>query len=208
VVIEQRIKLQSGGLGYRLPSQSIYFEDSTDSTALTITALPGQPGEPVQYGWNFGGWTQSDNNTVPGSGFWTSATADYWAVTRVVITPMGGELFVKPDDAERGWFSDEFYSVASRQWSHSRIEKVRFTQPWDSVNYLNYFRVYTNNRGDVDGNLTVDLADAILTLKVIGGLNPPAIRTDYTSSGVDVKNDGKIGLSEVIYILQAVAGMR
>jgi hypothetical protein len=35
-----------------------------------------------------------------------------------------------------------------------------------------------------------------------------AIRADYTSSGADVNGDNKIGLAEVIFILQKVAGMR
>jgi len=132
LVMEQRIKLRSGGSNYLLPGQTIYFENSTDVTALTISALPGQ-----SYGWNFGGWTQIGDHMPPNE--------DYWAVTRIVITPTGGKLFVKPDDAARGWFSDTFYHIASKQWSHSRIEKVRFSQPWDSVNYIDYFKVYNKS---------------------------------------------------------------
>ena len=60
----------------------------------------------------------------------------------------------------------------------------------------------------MDGSFTVDLADAILALQALSGVNPIGIRADYTASGVDVNNDGKIGLPEVIYILQKVAGMR
>jgi hypothetical protein len=40
------------------------------------------------------------------------------------------------------------------------------------------------------------------------GLNPPGIRTDYATSGIDVNGDNKIGLPEVIYILQKVTGIR
>jgi len=58
--------------------------------------------------------------------------------------------------------------------------------------------------GDVNGSgSTPDLADAILALRVIAGLNPPNV-----FAGADVNNDNKIGLEEVIYILQKVAGLR
>ncbi|MGD9975257.1 MAG: dockerin type I domain-containing protein [Desulfatirhabdiaceae bacterium] len=46
----------------------------------------------------------------------------------------------------------------------------------------------------------VDLTDAVLALQVINGLQPTGI---YLSA--DVNGDGKIGMAEVIYILQQVA---
>ena len=49
----------------------------------------------------------------------------------------------------------------------------------------------------------VTLADAILALKVLAGIAP------YHSIEItDVNNDDKIGLEEVIYILQKVSGLR
>ena len=63
-------------------------------------------------------------------------------------------------------------------------------------------------KGDVNGDGEVNLADAILALKVITGMNPTSIMTNYPTSGADVSGYGKIGMSEVIYILQTVAGMR
>jgi len=57
--------------------------------------------------------------------------------------------------------------------------------------------------GDIDNKGNVNLADAILALQVVAGLNPPDVNI-----GADVNNDGKIGLEEVIYILQKVAGLR
>lgn len=62
--------------------------------------------------------------------------------------------------------------------------------------------------GDLNYDGTVNLADAILALKVVVGMNPAEIRSDYATSGVDVNGDGRIGLAEVIYILQYVAGLR
>ncbi len=57
--------------------------------------------------------------------------------------------------------------------------------------------------GDVDGNGTVDLVDAILALQAAIGMHPAGI-----DAGADVDGDGKIGLAEVIYIFQVLGGMR
>ena len=58
-------------------------------------------------------------------------------------------------------------------------------------------------RGDVNDDGFVTLADAILALKVVSGLRPAGI---YPVVSID--GDRKIGLAEVIYIIQTVAGMR
>jgi hypothetical protein len=68
-------------------------------------------------------------------------------------------------------------------------------------------------KGDLNDDGVVNLADAILSLKVLARIAPSpgaaaGIRADYSISGVDVNGDNKIGLAEVIYILQKVAGVR
>jgi hypothetical protein len=62
--------------------------------------------------------------------------------------------------------------------------------------------------GDLDGNQEVDLADAILGLQVMSGKKPTGLRADFASSGADVGGDGKIGMEDVIYILQKTSGLR
>jgi hypothetical protein len=59
-------------------------------------------------------------------------------------------------------------------------------------------------QGDIDGDLDVDLADAILALQVMAGNQPSA--TIYLEA--DVNGDNRIGLEEAIYIMQRVAGFR
>ncbi len=49
----------------------------------------------------------------------------------------------------------------------------------------------------------MDLADAILALQVLSGLNPDGIQLNADANG-----NGKIGLEEVIYTLQVVAGLK
>jgi hypothetical protein len=58
--------------------------------------------------------------------------------------------------------------------------------------------------GDVNGDLTVNLADAIIAMQVISNMIPSG--TAYKSA--DVNGDGKIDMAEVIYILQKIAWTR
>jgi hypothetical protein len=58
--------------------------------------------------------------------------------------------------------------------------------------------------GDINYDGSVDLADAILALKIIAGMGPD--QTVYELA--DVNGDGKIGMEEAIYILQKLSGVR
>ena len=62
------------------------------------------------------------------------------------------------------------------------------------------------SRGDLNYSGTVDLADAILALKVLTGVPLPVNVTIHKES--DANGDGKIGIAEVIYIMQKAAGLR
>ncbi|HAO23068.1 MAG TPA: hypothetical protein DCQ37_23015 [Desulfobacteraceae bacterium] len=55
--------------------------------------------------------------------------------------------------------------------------------------------------GDLDNSGTVDLTDAIMSLQILSGINVGSVPIS-----ADVNSDQKIGLPEVIYILQKVAG--
>jgi hypothetical protein len=59
--------------------------------------------------------------------------------------------------------------------------------------------------GDVNNNGVVNLADAILALQVVAGLNPAGV--DSRADLVD-PNGGPIGLEEAIFVLQTVAELR
>ncbi|MDM8540116.1 C13 family peptidase [Desulfococcaceae bacterium HSG9] len=63
------------------------------------------------------------------------------------------------------------------------------------------------------GNLTddsqLDLQDAIVALQVMTGNTASGmLRSDYTTSGVDIDGDGKVGMAEVIYVLEKTAELR
>jgi hypothetical protein len=59
-------------------------------------------------------------------------------------------------------------------------------------------------KGDINGDGSVDVADAILCLKAMSG----KASTDEIYMEADVNGDGKIGLQDVLYILQKAAGLR
>jgi hypothetical protein len=59
-------------------------------------------------------------------------------------------------------------------------------------------------KGDINGDGSVDVADAILALQLMSDRKPSGI----TGIDGDVNGDGKIGMAEVIYILQKAAGLR
>ena len=61
-----------------------------------------------------------------------------------------------------------------------------------------------DSRGDINGDSNVDLADAVLGLKILVGLVP----STTVSMDADVNNDGEIGLEEIMYIIQKIAGKR
>jgi len=59
--------------------------------------------------------------------------------------------------------------------------------------------------GDIDGSGTVDLGDAILGLRILAGID---IGNQILFIDADVNGDSRIGIEEVLYILQKVAGLR
>jgi hypothetical protein len=60
--------------------------------------------------------------------------------------------------------------------------------------------------GDIDGNGTADLADALIALRALAGMDVSSqIRDDYPTAGVDVNGDAVIGIQEAIYTLQRAA---
>ncbi len=66
-----------------------------------------------------------------------------------------------------------------------------------------HFPFQTTLPGDVDANHKVELYDAILALKLLTGINDGGIQIK-----ADVNGDQKIGMEEVIYILQKISGLK
>ncbi|MGD9974223.1 MAG: DUF1566 domain-containing protein [Desulfatirhabdiaceae bacterium] len=66
--------------------------------------------------------------------------------------------------------------------------------------------VENEDKGNINGDLYVDLTDAILCYQILAGLSPELDLEAKTKA--DVNGDGKIGLAESIYILQRIAGIQ
>ena len=58
--------------------------------------------------------------------------------------------------------------------------------------------------GDVDGDFDLDLADAILSLRILAGFE----LSQGLGDGADVNRDGKIGTEEIIWVLQRISVLR
>jgi hypothetical protein len=62
----------------------------------------------------------------------------------------------------------------------------------------------TTIKGDIDGDGIVDLSDALLAFQILVGMTP----SQSVNLSADVNGDGKIGIEELIYILQEVSALR
>ncbi len=51
---------------------------------------------------------------------------------------------------------------------------------------------------------SLDLADGILALQIVAGIDPG----QSINESADVNDDGKIGLEDAIYILEKITGLR
>jgi len=61
----------------------------------------------------------------------------------------------------------------------------------------------TIKHGDLNGDKNITTADAVIGLKIICGINPGTFKLD-----ADINGDGKIGLNEIVFILQKVSGLK
>jgi hypothetical protein len=63
-------------------------------------------------------------------------------------------------------------------------------------------------RGDLDRSYRIDMADALIAMAVLSRAPlPSSLRPDYVTSGADVNGDNRVGIAELIYILQRLANL-
>ena len=75
---------------------------------------------------------------------------------------------------------------------------------WDGASVAEVSDLAGVEKGDVNGDGSLDLADAVSALQILVGIEPSgAVRPE-----ADVNGDGKIGLEEVMYVIQKVSGLR
>jgi len=118
-------------------------------------------------------------------------------VSGPVTIDCGGDkiFYIKPDTG---------YHVADVTvdgQSKGMITSYTFTKIVE--NHTIEVKFETNLPGDIDGNKKVELADAVLGLKILAGIQSAA----NIQIGADVNADGKISIAEVIYVLRKVVGL-
>lgn len=116
-------------------------------------------------------------------------------ITEAVMEKQGQGLPVYLVDAYSIWSNDLYIN----DWTHPNQQGYNVLGDfWFNViqNDIQLPCGITVLAGDVNGDDSVDLSDAIRALKVIGG--------DFTTAvkEADVDGDGRIGIEEAIYILQ------
>jgi len=120
-------------------------------------------------------------------------------VKKVELSFDGGKTFTALADGMFVWMyiwqpaKDGTYTIISRATDMAGNEEI----PTGGIT------VTVSKKGDIDGNGTVSLADAILALKSLVQMPAAGVQP-----GSDVNGDGRIGLAEVIYILQRIGGVR
>ncbi|MEA3416088.1 MAG: dockerin type I domain-containing protein [Thermodesulfobacteriota bacterium] len=62
----------------------------------------------------------------------------------------------------------------------------------------------TNSQGDINADCSINLEDSMKAVQIMAGMQS----SSTISEQADVNGDGKTSLSEVIYILQKISGLR
>lgn len=147
---------------------------------------------------------------------WTGATTDPLVFSWTGVGSGGYTYQVQLSDVNnnRIWDSEENMTTTSVSYNVSSLTPGAQYHYWVVVedqygnasfaegNFVHQATQTAAVPGDVNGDSSVNLADAILALKVAAGMNPSV------SLSADVNSDSKIGLTEVVYILQKIAGLR
>ena len=106
----------------------------------------------------------------------------------------------------------EVSSAATATYTYDSLSRLTLLE-YDNDSFIsftydatgNILQITSNNQtlspGDIDGNGNVTLTDAILSLQVVSGKSPSSNVAVFQ----DTNDDNKIGMEEVIYIIQSVA---
>jgi hypothetical protein len=96
-------------------------------------------------------------------------------------------------------YIDEWFDDASM---YESADPVSVTAP-DNTPGIDFILGFQPVPGDINGDRVLTLADAVVGLQLVAGMSPSPV-----NNSAHVNLDGKLGLAEVIFVLQNVAGLR
>lgn len=118
-----------------------------------------------------------------------------------------GDVYVKPgEDKKFAITPDNGYRIKDVKVdgeSKGKITEYTFEKITSDHNIYAEFHIAL--KGDIDGNDVVDLGDAISVLQILADIN---LGTQKIFLDAEVNDDGRIGIEEILYILQKVGGLR
>lgn len=104
---------------------------------------------------------------------------------------------------EKHWFAPNIGPIIYRDYTNN-WQSVRFSQE-----LISFSITIRGLPGDVNGDGKTELTDAIIGLKGLSGAEISSdIRPNYASSGADVNGDSRVGMEEVVYVMQFVGGVK
>jgi hypothetical protein len=164
-----------------------------------------------------GVWLYSTNNTNPVWPGWISGhvydTATGRSITDALVSVAGSDLPAELHGYYLGQVPAGKYAVTATAGGYQSKSYNDVDVPAGGPVVRKDFGLDPATgpvrKGDINGDDTVDLADAIIALKALTGADASGIiRPHYETSGADVNGDASIGLDEAIYVLQAVSQAR
>lgn len=130
-------------------------------------------------------------------------TDNVLSVAQWLARAENGFILVQP--APYYWSSTTVSGAPAFAWGINMY--AGYLNPYDKLDkyYVWPVRTATYLIGDLNGDLQVNMKDAVLALQLLVRNTKDPVRIDYPSSGADVNGDGRIGLAEAVYILQQAA---
>ena len=181
-------------------SPSGFLDITIDTAEPSIQIDTPQDNVPIERLWLIEGTSLDGSNT--GSlvelqitdGIWYLSDAGYFFLTPVWITVEGESVWSLITSAAN-WISGTDYMITARATDmagNSSLSVVTFTYGVVPLS------------GDIDRDGAITLSDAILAMKIMVGTDSSERTFMF---GADVDGDKRIGLPEVIYVLQRLAGL-
>lgn len=121
-------------------------------------------------------------------------------VTAIISPPGESENFsVNLEDSDE----DGTYEGVYENFTKDGIYNITIYAGDTEGTYTRLQDTVTLKTGDINGDTELNMADAVLAMKALAGMDISGkIRQNYVASCVDVNKDQHVGLEEVIYILK------